>query len=785
MLSQNQKIECRIHHSEAIAINLHPNTEQQEIIQCIYCLIGNLCRSIIPLKDIKKLVENFLTLKQQENYEVNQIKRFYLSKLLEKLTTIKKEIINLLDNGINIIKAQEVEDESINQQEEWNISQIDQIKQIILDYQYSYSQQQNKLNDLRWIQSLSEELQQINKFQEIQNCIDLLGDFKKEYQTKKELYQIDKLLQNKSDQQIFRDFSNNQTPKLNILCKNHQKEIIMIDMNQNIDKSMRLCCIECMPEKYLSLTQCKKSWNLIKQKERIYLQQQMIDMESQYNQVRDQNKNIELQIIEKIKGLRIQFEDYLSNKKIKIFTNINIEDEDWVNLTQEEVLERAEILSKTEESQDKMIQSEYQQICDQVLQQLYEQYKELKIQQQYLFDNLRLTLCHSQDMSKSESSSEQNCINSFKTGKESQEQIFFKSFEIGADNIQIKNRDDENFSSPKNNKYNEKKNDKEFIKYEDNISSQYKIIGEYNQEQNCYAISFNFDSTIMISGCQNDIIVWEFKSEKLQQIQNLQGHSNQVISLQFSANKNEFVSGSTDKTIRFWQQTNNLWICQQVLLGHKRQIDCLLMSNMDNQILSCSCDKTIRIWRINQQSQWIQIQTLTNHSAYVRCISLNKSQNQFVSCGEDKMILIWEFNKSQLWNLKQSIQNDDYGYRICFIGDLKIAWQPRNQNKTLFYEYDTNKQQFVLEKHQIILQESNEGYQNFFPSIYNDQKEVLINKHGQFVYILKMNMQNTLEITQIIDVGHYCNYGSLTQDGKFLVIWDEKSKCLLIRQSTF
>lgn len=41
-----------------------------------------------------------------------------------------------------------------------------------------------------------------------------------------------------------------------------------------------------------------------------------------------------------------------------------------------------------------------------------------------------------------------------------------------------------------------------------------------------------------------------------------------------------------------------------------------------------------------------------------------------------------------------------------------------------------------------------------------------------------MNVSHNLEISQVIDIGHYCNYGSLTNDGEFLVIWDEKSKCI-------
>ncbi|CAD8212429.1 unnamed protein product [Paramecium pentaurelia] len=795
MSSQIFKVECPIHKSEAIAINLNPNIQLSEMMQCIYCLVGNTSRLIIPIRDIKNFIENFITLQKQKSDEINQLKETYLIQLLNNLSKMKKEIVNIFDNGINIIQTQlqfnrEEEEKLKNNKGIGDVSINQQIQQII-EYQYSYCQQQNKLNDLIFIQSLSKELQQINNFDGIQNCLDLLCDFQKQYQMKNKLNIIDKLLLKECDKQIL-SVNSSETPKLNLVCQHHQKEIIMIDMNENVDKSMRLCCIECMPEIYWSLTKCKEKWKIFEQKKRIYFQQQIFDMEVQYKQIRDQNKKIEQQIIDQLKGIRIQFEDTLAINKQKIYSNINIQNEDWINLNQDQILERVEILIQSEESQNQIIHNEYQQITDYALKLLQEQIKELKVQQQHLYDNLRSTLCHSQEISKSASSSDESYlndndyqihknVNSFRNNQKLQELIQIQSQESQMMIQRIQN--DSNFSSP--NCFDDIQIDKENIDYKEQCMIQYQIISKYSQIQNCYAISFNFDQTIMISGCQNDIAIWQFNDGKIQHIIDLQGHSNQVISLKFSANKNEFVSGSTDKSIRYWELINNIWVCKQVLLGHKRQIDCLLMSNKNNQILSCSCDKTIRIWTKNQQSQWFQVQNLTNHSAYVRCISLNKSQNLLVSCGEDKLILIWELNKSKVWNLIQSIKNDDFGYRICFIDDLKIAWQPRSQNITFFYEYDKNTNQFELDQHHIVLQQSSEGYQNFFPSIYNEEKQVLINKHGQFVYIMKMNLSHNLEISQIIDIGHYCNYGSLTNNGQFLVIWDEKSKCLQVRQATF
>ncbi|CAK61058.1 unnamed protein product (macronuclear) [Paramecium tetraurelia] len=782
---------------------------------CVYCLTGNVQQSVVPINEIQKLYETKSTIIKQLEMEKHQLMKTSLGKLMDTLTQLKNDLNVELDRGIRLIDNQlQIENQKShcehNAPQDSEKTLTDYI-QLVVNSEFSYCQQERKEDQFNWMQSLSQELKRFNKVSEVQYCYFILEDLKKQYLIKdqniKSQNQIQQFYQSISPQQ-----QNERTPKLDFNCKIHGKEIIMFDLSPESEKNRRLCCVECMPSQYVSLNKAQEKWQQFEAKKCNYFQQQMFDKEQQYEQVLEQIIKIEYQIIEQVKDLRVNFEQNLLMMKQKNALNLNLINQGFQNLNQTELMERAEILSKSEEIQQRIIFQEYQEIQDSVLRQLKEQIQQLYHYQQNLYDNLRSTLCNSQEISKATSQSDQqnninniqyfiteNRENSYSNQMEfctqrSQESLEWKNGNenqfnnLNQQKLHVINENRQTRSASAQVKSKMKESDKQIIE-EQQIEFQnennYELIDKFPEEKSCHAISFNYDNQLMISGCQNDITVWEIKNEKITKKQQLEGHTNLVISLFFSFNKNEFISGSTDKSIRYWQVMENEWVCAQVLLGHKRQIDCLLLDNKGNQIISCSCDKSIRIWRKNEQIKWIQVQVLTNHQAYVRCISFSKSQEQFVSCGEDKMIIIWEIDEFKEWKLKQIIRNEDYGYRICFVDDNLLIWQPRNINKAIIFQLDSNLNQFNQSNQNIQLIQSSNGYQNFFPSIYNEQKQVVINKHGRYVYVLKKEFNNTFLISQVIEVGHYCNYGSLSPNGEYLVIWDEGSKNFQIRKAKF
>ncbi|CAD8094841.1 unnamed protein product [Paramecium primaurelia] len=810
MLSNIFQNICRIHNSEIIAIKLSTNKQLNDILMCVYCLTGNAQYPVLPIKEIQKLYETKLAFIKQLQAEKHQLIKAYLSKILDTLNQLKNDMNVQLEKGIQLIENQLYKEnqKSLRQQNNQEESEktLDDYIQLIFSDELGYCQQQQKQDEFSWIKLFSKELERLSKIQEIQDCLLISKDLKKQYQIKdqniKSQNQINKLLQQISYNQV-----NERTPKLDFNCQIHGKEIILFDLNNDTDKYKRLCCIECMPSQYISLTKAQEKWKQFEVRRCNYFQQQIIDKEQQYEQVQEQIIKIENQIIEQVKNLRINFEENILMMKQKFFKSPYFYNYDLQNQNYNEIYDRIDIISKSYENQQSIIFQEYQEMQDNILFKLKQQLQQLQLYQQNLYDNLRSTLCNSEEISQTTNQSDQQIhninqiiienrdnsnSNQFEQYQTHESQDYKNSREIykefNIQTLQTINENRQQRSASAQIKSTIQQKDSQII--EENLmelqyENNYELIEKFPQEQYCHAISFNHDNNIMISSCQNDITVWEFNNGKIDKKQQLVGHTNLVISLFFSLSKTEFISGSTDKSIRYWQIVQNQWTCKQILLGHKRQIDCLLFDNKGNQILSCSCDKSIRVWRKNEQQKWIQVQVLNNHQAYVRCISFSKSQELFVSCGEDKTIIVWEIDEFKEWKLKQKIQNDDYGYRICFIENNYMIWQPRNINQSIIYQLNSNLDQFEQSNQNIQLLKQSNGYQNFFPSIYNENKQIVINKHGRYVYVLKKLINDQFLISQVIEVGHYCNYGSLSPNGEYLVIWDEESKYFYIRKAKF
>jgi len=113
-----------------------------------------------------------------------------------------------------------------------------------------------------------------------------------------------------------------------------------------------------------------------------------------------------------------------------------------------------------------------------------------------------------------------------------------------------------------------------------------------------------------------------------------------INSLEISTN-DILISGSADKTIKFWNiQTGQ---CIRTLNGHENDVRCFQM--IGNEILlSGSDDKTIKIWLVKT---FELINTLTGHTGSIYCLQLiiNRSTNEtlVLSGSADETIKIWRF----------------------------------------------------------------------------------------------------------------------------------------------
>ena len=80
-------------------------------------------------------------------------------------------------------------------------------------------------------------------------------------------------------------------------------------------------------------------------------------------------------------------------------------------------------------------------------------------------------------------------------------------------------------------------------------------------------------------------------------IQTLYGHSGIVISVTFSHDGTQVVSGSSDKTVKIWDADSGA--CLKTLEGHSDWVLSVAFSHDSTQVVSGSIDKTVKIWDAN------------------------------------------------------------------------------------------------------------------------------------------------------------------------------------------
>ncbi|CAD8165512.1 unnamed protein product [Paramecium pentaurelia] len=301
------------------------------------------------------------------------------------------------------------------------------------------------------------------------------------------------------------------------------------------------------------------------------------------------------------------------------------------------------------------------------------------------------------------------------------------------------------------------------------------------QQEQCYAIAINKDNSIVIAGCDKQIKVFDLKQGILNQSQLLSDHQDFVLTLNFMKKSNHFVSGSRDKSIIIWQMNqNNQWACQHKLDGHSDAIDSLLLNNNENLIISGSYDSSIKFW--NQQNGWLCQQTIKDHKEYVFQLSLNVKQDKLISCSADKQILVIEYSQMhQIWNVIQKIQLEQFGFRLSFLNDNQFTFQPQGQEQMDVYEINSSNQQFVKIK-QITVKSDSNSCGSLFPQQYLKCKCLLVNKNGYHINFIRKKENGDFVTEQTIQFDHYYIFGQLSDDGEYLITWDQKSKEIQTRK---
>ncbi|CAK76523.1 unnamed protein product (macronuclear) [Paramecium tetraurelia] len=308
------------------------------------------------------------------------------------------------------------------------------------------------------------------------------------------------------------------------------------------------------------------------------------------------------------------------------------------------------------------------------------------------------------------------------------------------------------------------------------INSQ-KLISDKIEDQLCNALAFNSDESLLATAADKNIKIWKFQEGKLtENVANLQEHLDQVVCLVFHPIVVDLLmSGSKDGIIRFWRDpSQSKWKQVESLRINISYPISMILNQYQNQLIVGCFDGSIKINLFNvDRNKANEQQRLDKHTKPVYSISLNSKCNQFVSSSSDKQLIIWEKNDAQNWDFKYVVDKsiNDICYRAGYFGDDTIVFQQKRNGNLHFLKLQNNK---FSERTQLKLAVTHQDpeVECFFPIIYNSKNQVLVVKHFQHVYIIKQNKQQYQIACQPIDCQNPYNYGTLTKDGQYLVIWE-------------
>ena len=194
-----------------------------------------------------------------------------------------------------------------------------------------------------------------------------------------------------------------------------------------------------------------------------------------------------------------------------------------------------------------------------------------------------------------------------------------------------------------------------------------------------------------INGAQ-EIQLWQINNA--QPAGSLRGHSDRVSCLELSPSGQTLISGSKDRTIKFWDL--NTKRIRQTLDGqfdaHLSEIVALAVSPDNRTLLSCDLDNALKIWDIN----YGRVIKNISFSADLTCLAINSNGQLFCSGGLEPQIRIRQIKDGQVVRL---INNNSGVLSVAFSPNSRLLATGASNRTIRLWDITTGKEAFTLEGH--------------------------------------------------------------------------------------
>jgi len=152
-----------------------------------------------------------------------------------------------------------------------------------------------------------------------------------------------------------------------------------------------------------------------------------------------------------------------------------------------------------------------------------------------------------------------------------------------------------------------------------------------------YALTASWDQTLRL---------WDLGTGETET--QFSAHKGDVLSVAFSSDNRQVVSGSRDKSIKLW----NVIGVPKYTLGdgtdthHKDWVTCVRFSpssgGEEPVIVSASCDWTVKVWNLSRCKLRFN---LCGHNSRINCVTVSPDGSLCASGGKDGKAILWDLNE--------------------------------------------------------------------------------------------------------------------------------------------
>jgi len=158
----------------------------------------------------------------------------------------------------------------------------------------------------------------------------------------------------------------------------------------------------------------------------------------------------------------------------------------------------------------------------------------------------------------------------------------------------------------------------------------------YGGKDNTFlSVMFSPDGQQIVSGgLDSSVILWDATNGA--EITSLRGHDQSVTSVAFSPDGKRVISGSYDQFVKVWNPSVNRE--RTILYGHKTRVKSVSFSPDGRSIVSSGYDGTIKIWDVDSACEKV---TLYGHRDTIHCVSFSPDGERIASASTDADVKIW------------------------------------------------------------------------------------------------------------------------------------------------